>query len=183
MRSYIIRTWIWYPHNARDIIQYLVVVIIYNPTIRIEVLLQPNNSKNETIVDNRNELGLTARRCVKLIFFIMSYNYVRNYSTTNEQLLFINYRYTFCETTGNARVQNRTGKQQNENCLTFLYSWRSWSRPTTRSQIPNLVNSRTPLWPRSKKLRGERTKSGAEIMTSQDGCRCELWRHVWQTFH
>ena len=28
--------------------------------------------------------------------------------------------------------------------------------------------------PRSKKLRGERTKSGAEIMTSQDGCRCEL---------
>ena len=31
-------------------------------------------------------------------------------------------------------------------------------------------------WPcsRSKKLRGECTKSGAEIMTSQDGCRCEL---------
>ena len=23
-------------------------------------------------------------------------------------------------------------------------------------------------------VRGERTKSGAEIMTSQDGCRCEL---------
>ena len=28
--------------------------------------------------------------------------------------------------------------------------------------------------PRRKKLRGERTKSGAEIMTSQDGCHCEL---------
>ena len=25
-----------------------------------------------------------------------------------------------------------------------------------------------------EEVRGERTKSGAEIMTSQDGCRCEL---------
>ena len=28
--------------------------------------------------------------------------------------------------------------------------------------------------PKEEEVRGERTKSGAEIMTSQDGCRCEL---------
>ena len=27
---------------------------------------------------------------------------------------------------------------------------------------------------KEEEVRGERTKSGAEIMTSQDGCRCEL---------
>ena len=36
------------------------------------------------------------------------------------------------------------------------------------------IDDEVTVEPRRKKLRGERTKSGAEILTSQDGCRCEL---------
>ena len=76
----------------------------------------------------------------------MNYNYVHNYYksniTTNEQLLFINNRYTCCEITGNKRPLNQAEKKIK---LPNLPISRSRSRPTTRSEVPNRIYTRTAL--------------------------------------
>ena len=52
--------------------------------------------------------------------------------------------------------------------ITYLADYLSFT-----GNKPNRVfTSASGLWDGRRK--GERTKSGAEIMTSQDGCRCEL---------
>ena len=66
-------------------------------------------------------------------------------------------------------------KQRCKMILMFFRTVRGAARHTNTLPLCILQqNCRRLFTPRRKKLRGERTKSGAEIMTSQDGCRCEL---------